>query len=399
LKVVDLNDEAAVREEAQIEFNNRLMASHRATLELEDSKRRARHGGQLVYRRDSEHSFFIDMCKREMRNAGDARARLTDHGSQVNYHPEFRTGLSTTGGHGGDFAPPAYVQSAFTAAAHPLRVTANVCKPQPLPRNAPTFIVPAFTSGAGVGVASTQNQALSETDPADTSIISTTTPVASKMVVSRQLWDQASPDSRVDDVIAAEIGEGSGAELDALVLNGTGSGQMTGLLNVSGVGTVAADGSAPTPAAALAEGVAAGVQAVFSNRWRMPDVIVMHPRRWLAAFGGTVDSQNRPLLLPSTHPAALIGTPGNNGVVAEWLTARVLLDVNMPVTSGDGSQDYVIVGYSNDWLLYESEPTFQAYHETLAAQMSVTLLGLEYAGLAVKYPSSICLVGPFDAPS
>lgn len=142
----------------------------------------------------------------------------------------------------------------------------------------------------------------------------------------------------------------------------------------------------------------AGYQNVVDNRYRKPDSIIMHPRRWLAAFAGLADGQGRPLVLPSTFPAALAGTP-DDGVCAEWLGARVILDVNVPTTSGDGTQDYVIVGHSSDWLLYESEPSFEVFQETLASQMSVTLMALQYAGLAVRFPSSGCLVGPFDAPT
>lgn len=58
-------------------------------------------------------------------------------------------------------------------------------------------------------------------------------------------------------------------------------------------------------------------------------------------------------MLPSTHPAALVGT-ADDGVVAEWLGMRVILDVNVPTTSDSGSQDYVILGHSPDWLLCES---------------------------------------------
>lgn len=136
---------------------------------------------------------------------------------------------------------------------------------------------------------------------------------------------------------------------------------------------------------------------MLDTRYRKPNVAIMHPRRWLAAFAGTVDSQDRPLVLPSTHPAALVGT-ADDGVVAEWLGMRVVLDVNVPTTSGSGAQDYVILGHSPDWLLYESPPNFESYKETLASQMSVALLGWQYAVLVVRYPSSICLVGPFDAP-
>jgi hypothetical protein len=70
------------------------------------------------------------------------------------------------------------------------------------------------------------------------------------------------------------------------------------------------------------------------------------------------DLQGRPLVQPSTHPAALVGT-ADDAVVAEWLGMKIILDVNIPLTSGSGNQDYVILGYSPDWLLYESLPNFE----------------------------------------
>jgi hypothetical protein len=124
----------------------------------------------------------------------------------------------------------------------------------------------------------------------------------------------------------------------------------------------------------------------------------MHPRRWLSGFANAVDLQGRPLVLPSTHPAALMGTP-DDGVVAEWLGMIVILDVNVPITSGSGSQDYVILGHSQDWLLYEGPLNFQVDKQQLAYSMSVNLIAWRYAALVVRYPSSICLVGPFNPPT
>ena len=110
-----------------------------------------------------------------------------------------------------------------------------------------------------------------------------------------------------------------------------------------------------------------------------------------------IDLQGRPLMLPSTHPAALVGTP-DDAVVAEWLGMKVILDVNVPLTSGSGSQDYIILGHTPDWLLYESPLNFQVDKQQLAYQMSVNLIGWQYCAFQVRYPSSVCLVGPFSAP-
>jgi hypothetical protein len=35
----------------------------------------------------------------------------------------------------------------------------------------------------------------------------------------------------------------------------------------------------------------------------------------------------------------------------------------------------------------------------LVVLVDVTLVGFEYMALVVRYPSSVCLVGPFDAPT
>ena len=394
----DLNDEASVREEARAELDRQAMAQYRRDRENEDSRRRARQGNELVYRRNGPYSYFLDIAQRAIHGTGglDVEQRLRDHTNQIRLHSEFGEvrGLDETLGAGGSFAAPEYVQSEFQAAAHPLRATADVCKKLTVPANRSQIVIPTFTSGSGDGITTSQNTAITEVDPIDAAVTCITAPISGKVIASRQLVDQASPDSRVDDVISADLGAAYGAQLDSTVLTGSGSGQMTGLLNVPGALTVAAGGTV----AGLVDGVVLGYQAVLQNRYRKPNVIIMHPRRWLAGFANSIDLQGRPLMLPSTHPAALMGTP-DDGVVAEWLGCKVVLDPNIPTNSGSGNQDFVVVGHSPDWLLYESLPSFNAYPETYAGQMSVLLVAAQYAALLVRYPSSICLVGPYSPPT
>jgi HK97 family phage major capsid protein len=397
--LVNLNDEDAVRAQAADELHRQTMAEYRRQLEREGSTRRARQGGELVYRSGAEHSYFADLCKKALYGQADkgVENRLRDHSNQVALHSafaEYRAGLDTTDGSGGSAAPPKYVQSELEAGAHPLRATADVCRLLPLPAKASQIVVPAFTTGTGAAVDSSQNTSLTENDPADATIVSATTTISARVTVSRQLYDQASPDSTIDRVIGADVGAAYGAQLSSSVLTGSGSGQMTGLLNVSGASSV----SAASSISRLVEGVTTGYQTMVQTRYRKPNVCIMHPRRWLTGFANGVDVNGRPLMLPSTHPAALMGTP-DDGVVAEWLGMRVILDVNVPTTSGSGNQDYVILGHSPDWLLYEGPLNFQAYKETSAAQMSVEVIGFKYAAFVPRYPSSICLVGPFSPPT
>ncbi len=389
--MVDLNDEDAVHRRAMY-----MLEQHRLD---ERSAKSARQGVQLVYRRHGEHSFFLDVARRALYGPADEQlqGRLRDHSFQVRKHPAYAEAraLSETAGAGSSFVPPDYIQSEFEAAAHPLRSTADVCRGFEISAKTNQIIIPAFTSGSSSGIDSTQNQTLVEGDPVDTTISSNVTTVASKVVVSRQLLDQSSPDSRIDEVISADLGAAYGAQLDSSVLTAAGgTGALTGLLSVSGVPTVGAGSSV----AGLLDGIATGYQVMIQNRYRKPNVCIMHPRRWLSGFANAVDLQGRPLALPSTHPAALVGT-ADDGVVAEWLGMRVILDVNVPTTSGSGSQDYVILGHSPDWLLYEGPWSLQVDKEQLTYSMSVNLIAWRYAGFIVRYPSSICLVGPFNAPA
>ncbi len=298
--MVDLNDEDAVHRRAMY-----MLEQHRLD---EWSAKSARQGVQLVYRRHGEHSFFLDVARRALYGPTDEQlqGRLRDHSFQVRRDPAYAEAraLSETAGAGSNFVPPVYIQSEFEAAAHPLRSTADVWGFE-ISAKTNQIIIPAFTSGSSSGIDSTQNQTLVEGDPVDTTISSNVTTVASKVVVLRQLLDQSSPDSRIDEVISADLGAAYGAQRDLSVLTAAGgTGALTGLLSVSGAPTVGAGSSV----AGLLDGIATGYQVMIQNRYRKPNVCIMHPRRWLSGFANAVDLQGRPLALPSTHPAALVGT-------------------------------------------------------------------------------------------
>lgn len=389
--MVDIFDEDAVHRQSMY-----MLEQARAN---ERSAKRARQGATLTYRSGGPHSFFLDAGRQALYGPVDEelRGRLRDHSWQVRRHPGFSElrGLDESVGDGSSLVPPAYIESEFQAAAHPLRAVADLCRKFPIPAKTSQINIPAYTSGSGVSVASTQNATVNESDPVDEVITCDVSTVSGKVVVSRQLLDFSSPDARIDELLAADLGAAYGAQLDSSVLTASASGQtMAGLLNVSGVATVPAGSSV----AGLVDGVSIGYQTMVQNRFRKPDVVVMHPRRWLSGFANAVDLQGRPLVLPSTHPAALMGTP-DDGIVAEWLGMRVVLDVNVPITSGNGAQDFVILGHSPDWLLYESSLNFMMDKQQLAGSMSVNLIAWRYAAFVARYASSVCLVGPFSAPT
>ena len=388
--MVNLNDEDAVRAAAEDELHRQTMSEYRRQLDAEAVRKRARQGAQLTYQPDGEHSFFIDLARHGENRSGEHGQRLFAHAEELRLHPRFqelRTGLNTTDGTGGSFAAPYHAQDAFIEGAHPLRATADVFGKLRIPHTAAQVLVPALTSGSGVVVDSSQNAGISETDPVDANVSYNTTSIVGNVTLSRQLYQQASPDSSIDRVIGADLGAAYGAQLSSTVIST--------ILNTSGVNTVSVSNGTTQ---SVTSAVGTGYQKVLFTRNRKPDTIVMHPYRWISTFGGAVDGNNRPLLLPKTSNSALV-SQADDAVAAEWLGCRVVLDVNVPLTSGSGSQDYIIVGYSKDWLLAESEVAFTAYQEALAGQMSVLVQAVGYVAPVIRLASSIALVGPFASGS
>lgn len=217
---------------------------------------------------------------------GDFGAKTDSPPVDLKHHP---TATQLEIGTGGTATPPRYLQAEFSAGAHPLRSTANACRLLPLPEKTSQIVIPAWSAGSSESsiATSAQNQTITEVDPVDTTIASIATTIAGKVVVSRQLLDQSSPDSRIDEVIASDLGSAYGAQLDSSVLTGSGSGLMTGLMNVAGISTIAAGGSV----AGLVEGLILGYQQMVNTRYRKPNVCIMHPRRWLSGFANAIDLQ------------------------------------------------------------------------------------------------------------
>jgi hypothetical protein len=214
--MVDLNDEDAVREQARYELDRQAMRMLEQTRLNEASAKSARQGNQLVYRPGGEHSFFLDAARRALYGPVDQEreARLRDHAWQLRRHPSFEEvrGLDEAVGQGSTFVPPKYLQSEFTAAAHPLRATADLCRLFEIPQKASSVVIPSFTSGTALQSIpnQNQNQTLSEVDPVDAVNAAPVTTIASKVVVSRQLLDMSSPDSKIDELLSSVLVRGMG---------------------------------------------------------------------------------------------------------------------------------------------------------------------------------------------
>src|SRR5581483_2415399 len=180
--------------------------------------------------------------------------------------------------------------------------------------------------------------------------------IAGQQEIALQLLEQ-SPIS-FDEVVFMDLAADYAQKLDLQVLQGTGaSGQVTGILNTSGVSTVAYTSGTPTVGGIYPK-IANAAQLIASQRFLPPDSLIMHPRRW-GWFVAALDSQNRPLVVPNgdNQPYNAIAVGGEDvaqGAVGSIMGLPVYLDANLPTNLGAGTnQDPILVGRFSDAYLYE----------------------------------------------
>jgi HK97 family phage major capsid protein len=371
----------------------------RAKQWLED-EREKRDNAPLVYERGGPHSFLRDQINVQLRRDldGSAKARLEQHEQQVAEHPRFGEvrALNTTQGTGGNAVPPEWMESMFVPLARPGRPTANAAQNFALPPHTNQLMVPKLASGTAVQSQSPQNAAVLETDLTDAAIAAPVVTISGQQSISRQLLDMSA--AEFDDILFGDLAAAYAAAIDTQPLTGSGtSGTLTGLTNTSGTWSVPL---ATNSIQGFYSAVANAMDLILTSRYLPPDIIVMHPRRfgWLCSL---LDSTSRPLFLPHiprpADDAGVLTRVSSENVVAELFGVPIVVDPNVPTNSG-GSGDYVFVMRARDLALWESGVQTLVSQQTLAGTMTVVCSLWAYAAFAVRYPTSVALVGPMPAP-
>ena len=335
-------------------------------------------------------SYFRDLY-RSTRGDRDAIDRLVRNDREVQDHFT-RTGLTTVNGAGGEFVPPLWLESDFVKYVRAGRKTANLCVNDSLPAGTDSINIPKIATGTAVAFQGTQNTGINETDLTTTSIGAGVYTVAGGQTIALQLVEQ-SP-LNIDQVILGDLTADYARFLDAsVVLNGSGTNQPTGILNLSGTTAVA---NSTVGAASLYSKVAGAVQSIETSRFAPPTHIVMHPRRW-ATLLAAVDSSNRPLVVPNGqnfNPMGTADAPAAEGVVGYMMGLPVVTDANVPTNTGAGTnQDPVIVAKFDDLWLWEGRIRAEVFPQTYAANASLYARLYNYVAFqAARYPQSIAIV-------
>ncbi len=212
---------------------------------------------------------------------------------------------------------PIHVNNAFATSARAQGTIFAALNVQPLPDHGEAIKIPRITTGASVGIQSSENSAVSETDPATDVASANVALVAGQVDESRQLFERTVP--AFDAVMSAELGKAIAAAVDVQLLYGTNANLQTqGLATLTGRIQVSYTDASPTPAEALSKVLSAYSQLATPTGGygvaRPADyVVILHPRR-LAWF--LTDDATRRILLDNFGlivPSAAVTTTAGAG--------------------------------------------------------------------------------------
>lgn len=242
----------------------------------------------------------------------------------------------------------------------------------PLPREGVTFTVPrsVTTGGSSAHAQTSENTAVSETDPSEVNLERTLVTVAGQVTVSNQFIDRSNGVG--ERYLARDLFESATAQLDNQLINGTGAnGQLVGLRNVTAINTVTWTDATPTR----------GEYTTFLGRLAHdlsiarlmpPDTVIMHPRRFYWVVGAPV-TETPGLARPWQWEV-------ESPFVARFSNMDVIVDSNIPTSIGASTnEDIALIIRRQDMPIHVGPLVVDVQRETEAGSLKVNVVGHRYA--------------------
>ncbi|MGI5232867.1 phage major capsid protein [Actinoallomurus sp. CA-142502] len=385
----------------------------------------------LTYERGNGHSYFLDLAKAQLRNDAGAAERLQRHAAELDVEMparearrreraenemrgldaelrargEIRNGQASafekrvnpnrTDGQGGYFVPPLWLIDEYVDLPRFGRAFANTVRNMQLPAGTDSINVPKIATGTATGVQTADAGNVTSQDMTDTFVSANVRTIAGQQDVAIQLLDQ-SPAS-FDEIVFADLIADYNMRLDTQCLNGSGSsGQLLGVLNVSGINAVTYTDASPT-LPLMYPPLMKSLSQVAKNRKMMPSAVFMTPSRWFWA-ASQLDSQNRPLILPETNapfnPLALQTGGDVEGPVGRLLNFPIIADGNIPTNLGAGTnEERIITTRTSDLYLWEGSMRTRVLQEVLSGTLQVRFQVYNYAAfMPNRRPEAISVI-------
>jgi HK97 family phage major capsid protein len=339
---------------------------------------------KAIYGADSEHSFFID-AKAALRGDPDARERWqTAMGEKA-----MTEGTGSTGG----YLVPDQISNELLE----LRSAQTVLRPlfSKLQVSSDTLRIPSITGGLTAGwVAELAEKPVSDLTFGEISVNVFTK--AGLAVASNQLLADAK--QSVDRLVYRDLAKRLAIVEEVALINGTGTGQPTGILNTAGIQTEAT--TAATQLAVL-DNILNAITKIYTNYFGAPNAIVMHPRTWawliaaresgtsgnyLLASPGSADPRQADESLPGYGQGAL-----PRGSIFGF---PVYTTVNVPTTLGGGTESRIIVGNFSEGLILDRQGvTLDASEHVYFTSNQTVFRAEDRMGFtAARYPKAFCVV-------
>jgi HK97 family phage major capsid protein len=291
-------------------------------------------------------SFLRDMVLARMEGDPEAQQRLARHKQEERVtradalatieRRDVGTGAFT------GLTVPQYLTDLVAPVTRALRPFADICARKPLPASGMTVNISRITTGSANAVQASENAGVQETDMDDTLLTVDVRTIAGQQDVSRQAIERG---TGIEGQVIADLVAAYQTELDRGILNDSGgSGTHVGVRQTSGNVAVTYTDASPT-AAELYPKLADLIQQVQAATNMGVTHFVMHPRRWwwLAA---QLSSTFPLLTVPSagTQQAGQVGDTSYAATNASLLGVPVVLDRNVPVNLGAGTNEDIIFG-------------------------------------------------------
>jgi HK97 family phage major capsid protein len=337
-----------------------------------------------TYSRENRSASFLgDAFAAQFNGDFAAKERLARHMNEERVERRDVTSANFAG-----LIVPQFLTELAAPLARAGRPVADIARKHQLPESGLTISISRVTTGSSTAVQS-EGAAVSETNIDDTKLDITVQTIAGQQTVSRQALERG---TGVDGLVMNDLILSYHTSLDASV--------VTSLTNAITQVVTFTDAS-PT-VGELYPKLLDSVQRIQTNFFAGPNVMIMHPRR-LAFILAALDSQNRPLAVPTMNGAQNAISVGDGSVVygnSGYSIAGlpVVTDANVITTNGAGSnEDVIIIANTQELHLWEEgdgAPMYLRFDQPKAAELDVLAVVYGYSAFtAARYPNAAALVG------
>ena len=341
---------------------------------------------ERTYRPEGANSFIRDAFAAQVLGDYDARERIARHQQEERIEKRDVTSTNFAG-----LVVPQFLTDLAAPFARAGRPFMDASRKHTLPAQGLTLSISKVTTGSAVAVQS-EGAAVQETNMDDTKLDLTVNTIAGQQNVSRQALERG---TGIDALVMADLVSAYHTKLDAEYVT-TNAASLTNVITQ----VVTYTDASPT-VGELYPKILDCVQRIQTNYFGGPNFILMHPRR-LAFILAAVDSQNRPLAVPTSNGptnAIAVGSGavvyGNSGYSIAGLP--VITDANVITTNGAGAnEDVIIVGNSQESHLWETQnaPFMLRFEDVKSAELEVKVVVYGYSAYtANRYPNAFALIG------